>query len=90
VHAVEATRASITLECIFAFLCAVMALIHISTGGVTPRLGHTFWLLPVLLVDCFMRFHAVLKEEAYPPGFLEWLIPTRRRQVGAGGSPERS
>lgn len=87
VHAVEATRASITLETICAILCGVMALIHVSTGGVaTPALVHTLWLLPLLTLDSFMRFHAVLKEEA--PGFLEWLIPARWRQVETEASPK--
>jgi hypothetical protein len=78
VHPVEATRASITLEGVVAFLCAALAIIHIATAGVsTPELVHTVWLLPLILADAFMRFDAVLKEETHPPGFLEWLLPAR-------------
>jgi hypothetical protein len=80
VHPVAATRASITLECVCASLCAALAVIHIATGGLlTPELRHTSWLLPLLVADAFMRYGAVLKDELCAPGFLEWLVPGGRR-----------
>lgn len=80
VHPMEATRASITLEGIAATLCGALAVIHIVTlGRLTPELGHTLWLLPLLSVDAFVRYDAVLREAVRPPGFLEWLVPARLR-----------
>jgi hypothetical protein len=80
VHPGTATRASITLECVCAALCAALGVIHIATGGLlTPELRHTAWLLPLLVVDAFMRYGAILKDELSAPGFLEWLVPGGRR-----------
>ena len=86
VHPVEATRASIILECVAASLCAALATIHFGTGGaLTPELVHTLWLGPLLGLDAFVRYGAVLGEELHPPGFLEWLVPARFRRTRAEG-----
>jgi len=79
VHPATATRASITLECVCAALCAALGVIHIATAGLlTPELRHTSWLLPLLVVDAFVRYGVVLKDELSAPGFLEWLVPGGR------------
>jgi len=80
-HAVAATNASITLEKIAATLCGVLSVIHLSTGGLsTGELVHALWLTPLLVLDGVMRLDAMMKAETPPPGFLEWLIPTRFRR----------
>ena len=83
-HPVEATRASITLEGVCVSVGSALAVVHIATAGVlTPELGHTLWLVPLLGVDGFVRHGALLREDLQPPGFLEWLVPGRRRRSRA-------
>ena len=87
VHPVEATRASIALETLLAILGAAFGVIHIATlGSATPELVHVFWAVPLLSLDAFVRFHAVLQEDPCPPGFIEWLLPARFRSSSGGDS----
>ena len=90
VHPITATRASILLEIVFMFLCCAFAMIYIMTMGMaTSELVHSLWLVPLLGLDTFMRYAAVLRDEMYPPGFLEWLIPARVRQPHGEGDSQR-
>ncbi|MCP3977955.1 MAG: hypothetical protein GY716_01310 [bacterium] len=79
-----ATWHSIYLQCFVILCCGTLASISmmIVAQRQTPpwSSGHLLLLAAVVGLDVLFRVDRLIREDDYPPGFYQWLIPRRGRR----------